>query len=117
MAICAWLLGPEPLNDTQRRQVYDVCEGFLCPSLGAAADYRRWITDAGLTLETCEDWTDRVRRTWQICKDRVESSRVRWLARALDRETLFLDRFDTILSAYGSGAMRYGCLIARAPQS
>jgi hypothetical protein len=29
--------------------------------------------------------------------------------------TLFLDRFTTILDAYRSGAMRYGCLTATRP--
>ena len=29
---------------------------------------------------------------------------------------MFLDRFDTILAAYRSGAMRYGCFIAEKPR-
>jgi tocopherol O-methyltransferase len=97
--------------------VYDVCEGFLCPSLGTAEEYERWMTSAGLELQSKEDWTDRVLKTWQICKDRVDRTRVRWLARVLDRETvMFLDRFDTILRAYQSGAMQYGCFVARRPE-
>ncbi len=36
-----------------------------------------------------------------------------WLARMIDRNTvMFLDRFETILQAYRSGAMKYGCFIA-----
>ena len=34
----------------QAQQVYDVCEGFFCPSLGTANDYKGWMTDAGLTV-------------------------------------------------------------------
>jgi tocopherol O-methyltransferase len=113
MAICAWLAG-EALEDQQQlRQVYDVCEGFFCPSLGTSSDYRQWMTAAGLTVERVYDWTARVEQTWEICRRRVRRSGVRWLAGILHRDTaMFLDRFDTILSAYRSGAMRYGCFIA-----
>jgi len=116
MAICAWLAG-DGLDDPQRaRQVFDVCEGFLCPSLGSREDYTSWLEGAGLVMEESCDWTDRVWRTWEICRKRVERSRVRWLARLVDRDSvLFLDRFDTILKAYRTYAMRYGCFIARRP--
>jgi tocopherol O-methyltransferase len=115
IAICAWLAGDQ-LSDAQSQQVYDVCEGFLCPSLGSRQDYVDWMQVAGLTILTTEDWTARVTRTWEICRDRVQRSGVRSLARIIDRDTvLFLDRFDAILAAYRSGAMKYGCFVARKP--
>ena len=48
MAICAWLAGEALEDQRQVRQVYDVCEGFFCPSLGtcerlSAVDDRRRI--------------------------------------------------------------------------
>ena len=118
VAICAWLAG-DGLEDTGRAQlVYDVCEGFVCPSLGSFDDYRGWMEEAGLQVETTRDWTDQVAQTWAICRDRVARSKVRWLARLVDQETvLFLDRFDTILEAYRTHAMRYGCLVATKPCS
>jgi hypothetical protein len=40
-----------------------------------------------------------------------------WLARRIDRNmSCFLDRFETILDAYRSGAMQYGCFVFRAPE-
>lgn len=117
MAICAWLAADAPQSADATRQVYDVCEGFLCPSLGTRDDYQGWMTDAGLTSVVYHDWTDRVAQTWEICLERVQRSRVRWLARFVDRNMVcFLDRFQTILDAYRSGAMRYGCFIFRAPE-
>ena len=117
MAICAWLAGSKTHDAASTKQVYDVCEGFLCPSLGAADDYRQWFEQAGLTVERSHDWTSRVWRTWALCDERVKRSGVRWLARLLDRnQVLFLDRFETILKAYQSGAMEYGCFIARKPE-
>jgi tocopherol O-methyltransferase len=116
MAICAWLAGDEPLDETATKKVYDVCEGFLCPSLGSRDDYAGWINRAGLVLDRDFDWTDRVTRTWELCDERVKKSGVRWLARLIDRDTvLFLDRFRTILDAYQTRAMKYGCFIAHKP--
>lgn len=113
MMICAWLAGNDPLDATQRQRVYDVCEGFLCPSLGTAADYQAWMEHAGLKFTGYEDWTERVVETWEICRRRVAKSRVRKLTAAVNRNmTLFLDRFTTILEAYRTGAMRYGCFTA-----
>jgi len=116
MMICAWLSGREPLDDGQRQCVYDVCEGFLCPSLGTDEDYRGWMEAAGLEFRSYDDWTDRVVETWEICRRRVERSGVRKLSAIINRNmTLFLDRFTTILDAYRTGAMRYGCLTACIP--
>jgi tocopherol O-methyltransferase len=112
VAICAWLAGDRDDADTAR-QVQRVCEGFFCPSLGAAKDYQQWIEQAGLVRLRYHDWTSAVVRTWEICHQRVRRTGVRWLARAVDQNSvLFLDRFDTILQAYRTGAMKYGCFIA-----
>ena len=115
MAICAWLAG-DTSDPSRSRQVQKVCEGFFCPSLGTSDDYVHWMEMAGLQIEHNLDWTSRVTRTWEICEKRVRRTRVRWLAKMLGRNSvLFLDRFDAILTAYRSGAMQYGCFIARKP--
>jgi tocopherol O-methyltransferase len=115
MAICAWLAVDSSAAD-QLVQLHNVCEGFFCPSLGSMADYTNWMQQSGLEMEYSLDWTDRVRRTWQICDDRVQKSRIRWLAPLFGHNSvMFLDRFSTLLHAYDSGAMRYGCFVARKP--
>jgi tocopherol O-methyltransferase len=117
IAICAWLSG-EDLDARQTGQVYDVCEGFYCPSLATAAEYIGWMQTAGLAVNEAQDWTEKVSQTWEICSQRVERTRVRWLARWVDRNAVrFLDRFSTILDAYHSGAMKYGCFVARKPHA
>ncbi len=116
LAICAWLAGRHCEDEPRKRQVEAVCDGFFCPSLATMDEYRRWMSNSGLKVETAEDWTARVVRTWEICQQRVRFSGVRWLARLIDRDTVtFLDRFSTILEAYRSGAMQYGCLVASKP--
>ncbi|MDB5341088.1 MAG: hypothetical protein JWN70_6707 [Planctomycetaceae bacterium] len=115
MAICAWLAG-DRTDAAAVQKVEDVCEGFICPSLGTSADYCQWFTDAGLVVEQDLDWTARVMQTWAICDRRVRRSGVRHLAKLISRDTvLFLDRFQTILEAYQDGSMKYGCFIARRP--
>lgn len=116
VAICAWLAGPD-LNAEQQQQVYDVCEGFFCPSLGTMEDYRSWLTEAGFEMQAADDWTRNVDRTWEICRDRVKRFAIHRAAQLIDRgQMIFLDRFQTILDAYRSGAMQYGCFIARKPE-
>ena len=114
VAICAWLAGATNGNQQLEQQVYDVCEGFFCPSLGTMQDYVSWLEDAGLEIIETRDWTKNVRQTWEICRQRVARSRVRWLAPWIDGDAvMFLNRFNTILEAYQSGAMEYGCFIAK----
>ncbi len=116
MAICAWLAAEPPHSAAVAQQVRDVCEGFLCPSLGTMSDYAGWMSDAGLVQVQCADWTDRVVQTWEICLERIRRTRVTWLARFFGRNAVcFVDRFETILQAYRTGAMRYGAFVFEAP--
>ncbi|MCA9051150.1 MAG: class I SAM-dependent methyltransferase [Planctomycetaceae bacterium] len=116
VGICAWLAGDDPLTEIGRRQVFDVCEGFFCPSLGTEEDYVQWLTDAGLRVTKVFDWTDQVARTWEICRDRINRTAMRSVAGLIDPgQIIFLDRFQTILDAYRTRAMKYGCFIAEKP--
>jgi tocopherol O-methyltransferase len=69
--------------------------------------------NAGFRIVQSGIWTRQVERTWEICKQRVERARVRYLAKVLGKNhVLFLDHFDAILKAYQTGAMDYGFFIA-----
>ncbi|MCA9148386.1 MAG: methyltransferase domain-containing protein [Planctomycetales bacterium] len=112
LAICAWLANEVP-TESQSRQVYDVCEGFFCPSLGSRADYIGWIESAGLQMRFDFDWSDRVARTWDICLRRATATGMPWLAHCFDSDmVMFVQRFRTMIDAYRTGAMKYGCFIA-----
>lgn len=116
VGICAWLAGAESQQPPGRDLVYRVCDDFFCPSLGTAADYAEWMREAGLEDIQFHDWTDHVVRTWEICLRRTRRSGVRLLAQAVDRDTVrFLDAFETILKAYQTGAIQYGCITATKP--
>ena len=116
LSICAWLAGDKPHAPAVARKVQEVCEGFLCPSLGTQHEYLSWFTQAGLEPVYTEDITAQVARTWEICLERVNRRRLHMLARWAGADMrLFLDRFATILDAYRTGAMKYGCFVARKP--
>lgn len=116
VAMCAWLAADRPHGVDAARQVQAVCEGFLCPSLGTSADYLNWLTAAGLGEIRWEDWTPRVVRTWEICLKRIRRGGLHWLARCAGSNMhRFVAHFETILEAYRSGAMKYGCFAARKP--
>lgn len=116
MAICVWFEGEDTSQPGHRQQCEEVCKRFVCPSLATREDYVGWMTKNGLQVQHNLDWTDRVSRTWEICKRRVERTGVRHLARFLDREHVdFIDGFDALLGAYRSGAMQYGAIVAKKP--
>jgi tocopherol O-methyltransferase len=115
-AICAWLASAEPHSPENARQLYEVCEGFLCPSLGTAEDYQAWMSQAGLKPRAFVDLSEQVTRTWEICCRRVRRSGMRFIAQCAGTSMVrFVDRFETILNAYRTGAMRYGFFVAQAP--
>ena len=117
MAICVWFEGEDTSRQDHRQQCQEVCERFVCPSLATRDDYVGWMTEQGMTILHNLDWTERVTRTWEICKQRVERTRVRYLAKLLDREQVdFIDGFDALLNAYRSGAMQYGAIVAEKPK-
>ncbi len=114
LALCAWLAGEEPLAEPLVRLV---CEGFLCPSLGTAADYLGWMDAAGLVHSRFEDLTAQVEQTWDICLHRIRTSGIYRLGRVFGREMQsFLDHFVTLREAYRSRAMRYGLFTAEKPE-
>lgn len=116
MAICAWQASNGPRSAAADSLLRQVCEGFLCPSLGSMEGYLRWMRDAGLEIRCSADLTSQVMQTWRICRERVQRSRVQWLARCAGRDMRsFLQHFDTILNAYATGAMRYGLIVAQRP--
>ncbi len=116
MAITVWFEGEDTTRQGHRKQCEEICTRFVCPSLATREDYARWISGTGLRITHNVDWTDRVTRTWEICKRRVRRTGIRHLAKLLDREQVdFIDGFDALLHAYRSGAMQYGAIVAEKP--
>jgi tocopherol O-methyltransferase len=108
LALCAWLAS-DRLTDSGRELVARVCRGMLCPSLGTKDDYCKWITDAGLFLQSAEDLTASVSKTWDVCKRITQKPLVRGMLKTAAPDTLeFVSSFADIAEAYSAGAMSYG---------
>ena len=114
VALCAWLAGDGP---AAARGAFDVCDAFLCPSLGTADDYSGWLADAGLEPVTFLDLTRKVEATWEVCRRRIDRVDVRRiLSHLFGRETTkFASSFQTLLDGYRDGSMRYGLFVSRKP--
>jgi tocopherol O-methyltransferase len=94
-----------------RPRVGEVARAFLCPELWTAGQYRSSITSAGMKVQSYEDVTSKVVRTWEICQDRARAASVavKLLPRAA-RE--FVEGIGVILDAYRSGDLTYTVLVA-----
>lgn len=110
----ACLAGESPMSESHQQQVMRVCEGMFCPSPGSQTDYVSLFERAGLKVTAKGTWTNQVKQTWEICRNRVEKTGVRYLAKVLGKNhVLFLDHVDAILNAYNSGAMKVWVLHRR----
>ena len=113
LVICAWMAGPAPKLWEVRHLLEPICREGCLVGMGNEADYHRWIADAGLAMETVEDLSRQVRRTWPICIRRTiagfftDPSLRRYLLGSMGRNRVFALTLMRIWIAYLTGAMRY----------
>ena len=113
LVICAWMAGPHPAAWQVRHLLEPICREGCLVGMGDAEDYHRWIAEAGLSMETVEDLSRQVRRTWPICIRRTfagfftDPSLRRYLLGNVGRNRIFAVTLVRIWIAYLTGAMRY----------
>ncbi len=94
-----------------RPKVREVARAFLCPELWTVTHYQAAIEAAGMRVRSCEDLSQQVLRTWEICQKRAQGNkRVVSLLGESARE--FVGGIDSILEAYRSGDLTYTVLVA-----
>ncbi|MFA7439395.1 MAG: class I SAM-dependent methyltransferase [Sphingomonadaceae bacterium] len=114
LVVCAWLAGESAHPWEVRHLLEPICREGQLPGMGSRADYADWASRAGFRLESYEDISRQVRRTWWICLKRLAGhfwtdSDIRRLA--LSRETRnrsFILSLPRLIVALRTGAMRYG---------
>lgn len=112
LVVCAWLAAPAPTPWQVRHLLEPICREGRLPSMGSRADYQAMAEAAGFALESYEDLSARVRRTWTICLGRflkrlaADPATRRLARRARDRG--FALTLPRLILAYRTGAMRYG---------
>ncbi len=113
LALCTWARGSS-VSTSGAVLVEEVCDRFLCPSLATLAEYESWCRAAGLIVTRVEEITTGVKATWDILMMRVERPWLAWLRPLLSSQTRrFVEGFPVIASAYETGAMAYGLMVAK----
>lgn len=112
LVVCAWLAAPEPTPWQVRHLLEPICREGRLPSMASRADYQAMAEAAGFVLESYEDLSARVSRTWTICLGRflkrlLTDPETRRLARRA-RNRSFALTLPRLILAYRTGAMRYG---------
>jgi tocopherol O-methyltransferase len=119
LAVCAWLTRTDPRPWEVRHLLEPICRGGRLPGMGSEIEYRKFAERAGFTVETVDDLSLRVRRTWGVCIGRlarkllVDRSYRRFLRDARAGNRIFALTLLRIWAAYQTGSMRYGLLVAR----
>ena len=121
LAICAWMAGPAPKKWERRHLLEPICREGCLVGMGNEADYQKWIADAGLSLTSSENLSNKVRRTWPTCIWRTmvsffedEETR-RFLLDDHERNRVFALTLMRIWMAYLTGAMQYVIFSAEKP--
>jgi tocopherol O-methyltransferase len=121
LVICAWMAGPSPAPWEVRHLLEPICREGCLVGMGNKEDYERWIKEAGLLMESEEDLSRKVRRTWPICIRRTiagfftDPSLRRYLLGGFGRNRVFALTLLRIWIAYLTGAMRYVVFTAGKP--
>jgi tocopherol O-methyltransferase len=99
---------------TDSPRLREIAKRFVCPELWTPERYLKAIEAAGLRVCSCEDLSDRVARTWEICSERAKAAgcAVKLLPAAA-RE--FVAGIDVIVEAYRSGELTYTVIAAEKP--
>jgi tocopherol O-methyltransferase len=121
LVICAWLSATQPSRNHARFLLEPICREGRMPSMGTEADYRAWISEAGLEFHSFEDLSRQVKKTWPICVRRFVAGLVRrpgYLRFLFNRgahNRIFALTIARIWLAYEVGAMRYGIFVSCRP--
>lgn len=119
LVVCAWLANEEAKRWQIRHLLEPICAEGRLPGMGTEREYCGFIENAGLTLDSFEDITGKVQRTWPICIWRLLLGCLRrpdwrrFLANAGSGNRVFALTMLRIWLAYATGAMRYGLFTAR----
>ena len=122
LVVCAWLARDDPGPWEIRHLLEPICREGRLPSLGTEAEYRALAEAAGFQVLQADDISNRVRRTWWICIQRVIAklfTQPRYLQFLLDSTAtnrIFAVTLLRIMIAYRIRSMRYCILVfGRAP--
>ena len=121
LAIYAWLASPGSRAWEERYLLEPICREGRLPGMGSVEEYSHWARKSGFIIDSFEDLSDRVRRTWMICAGRVAKKLLthsvyrRYLLDARAKNRIFALSLLRIWIAYATGSMQYRLLTAHKP--
>jgi tocopherol O-methyltransferase len=114
LAVCAWLRGDRSMQDKERELVATIGEAMLSASLNTLNEYKTWMRDAGLDVETAQDITQNIAPTWDHCSRLAARLPLRFLLRFADASTRrFVRSFPLMKRAYAEKVMAFGLFVAK----
>jgi tocopherol O-methyltransferase len=121
VVVCDWLAGEAPSRLERQALLEPICREGRLPSLASATEYEALARGVGLRVESFEDLSGRVGRTWLICGRRLARRLVldaharRFLLGPRNPDRTFAFSMVRIPLAYRTGAMRLGVLTMSKP--
>jgi cyclopropane fatty-acyl-phospholipid synthase-like methyltransferase len=116
--ICAWLSAEHPRPWQVRHLLEPICREGRLPSMGSESDYRRLFEDAGMTVESFQDVSAKVKKTWPVCIGRfikglaTRPSYRRFVLHGGNQDRVFAKTLLRLWAAYETKSMRYGIFTA-----
>lgn len=123
LALCVWMTEENPPSWAERHLLEPICREGRLYGMGSPSENRAWIEEAGFEIESFDDISKHVAKTWTICLRRVAAGIIsdaayrRFLLDARSRDRVFARTLGRIWLAYKTGAMRYGFVVARRKES
>lgn len=120
LLVCAWLSRQAPRRWEERHLLQPICtEGRL--RLCTAEEYMTMMKSGGFEVESFENISQSVKKTWTICMRRFFARLLTrpeyrgFLLKSASRNKMFLNSLLRIRLAYETGSMIYGIFSARRP--
>jgi tocopherol O-methyltransferase len=121
LVVCVWLARTGAGRFEIDHLLEPICREGRLPGMGTREDYEAMAARAGFRIESFEDVSRQVRRTWSICAGRFAAKvltridYMRLIASPATRNRSFALSVPRLILAYRTGAMRYGILVVRKP--
>lgn len=118
IVICAWLANEGLRSWEVDRLIEPICREGRLYGMGTASDYSALLGQAGFVVDSVDDISQQVWRTWPICLKRIyhklwsDARYRRYLRHPAQENRIFLATMLRIWAAYRTGSMRYGVFAA-----
>lgn len=121
LVVCDWLSAEQPSRRARKLLLEPICREGRLPSMASVGEYVELMRAVGLDVTGVEDLSDRVGRTWAICRRRLalrllrdrEARRV--LLGPTNPDRRFALSMLRIPVAYRAGAMKLALITASRP--